>query len=209
MDSFRRVPPLPVLRQSPPRGGGYHTPHARYAASQDGAFAGRPAFFCVTRAYAPPLGVSLSLSRVSLAAHKVGWSASFGQLQAAQATASGVHLMPSQPGYNWQVAIGNQLPSGPAVLTGQVHHPISRIFHRALEAHPLLSGIYTSRDPRFVTQARDAAAHRGYDRFHRNLDAEVSGLIRANPNANQSQFESYLRGVYQRPDVNKRFPNGL
>jgi RHS repeat-associated protein len=136
-------------------------------------------------------------------------SASFGQLQAAQATASGVCLTPSQPGYNWQVAIGNQLPSGPALLTGQVHHPISRTVHRALEAHPLLSGIYTSRDPRFVTQARDAAAHRGYDRFHRNLDAEVSGWIRANPNANQSQFEFYLRGVYQRPDVNQRFPNGL
>ena len=136
-------------------------------------------------------------------------SASFGQLQAAQATASGVCLAPSQPGFHWQAAPGNQFASGPPALTGQLHHPISRIVYRALDSHPVLSGIYSVRDPRFVTQARDAAAHRGYDRFHRNLDAEVSGWIRANPNANQSQFETYLRGVYQRPDVNQRFPNGL
>ena len=69
--------------------------------------------------------------------------------------------------------------------------------------------MYTARDPRFVTQARDLASHRGYDTFHRNLDAEIAGWIRGNPNATQAQFENYLRGVYQRPDVVARFPNGL
>lgn len=53
------------------------------------------------------------------------------------------------------------------------------------------------------------ASHRGYDTFHRNLDAEVAGWVRTNPNATQAQFETYLRSVYQRPDVVARFPNGL
>lgn len=94
-------------------------------------------------------------------------------------------------------------------LTGQIHHGISRTVHKALEAHPNLRGVYSARDPRFVTQAKDLASHRGYDTFHRNLDAEVAGWVRGNPNATQAQFESYLRGVYQRPDVAARFPNGL
>jgi hypothetical protein len=96
-----------------------------------------------------------------------------------------------------------------AQLTGQIHHGISRTVHKALEAHPNLRGVYSARDPRFVTQAKDLASHRGYDTFHRNLDAEVAGWVRGNPNATQAQFESYLRGVYQRPDVAARFPNGL
>lgn len=96
-----------------------------------------------------------------------------------------------------------------AQLTGQMHHGISRTVHKALEAHPNLKGVYSARDPRFVTQAKDLASHRGYDTFHRNLDVEVAGWVRSNPNATQAQFESYLRGVYQRPDVVARFPNGL
>jgi len=96
-----------------------------------------------------------------------------------------------------------------AQLTGQIHHAILRTVHKALEAHPNLKGVYGARDPRFVTQAKDLASHRGYDTFHRNLDAEVAGWVRGNPNATQAQFESYLRGVYQRPDVSALFPNGL
>jgi RHS repeat-associated protein len=98
---------------------------------------------------------------------------------------------------------------GAARLTGQMHHGISRTVHKALEAHPNLKGLYSARDSRFVTQAKDLASHKGYDTFHRNLDAEVAGWIRANPSATQAQFETYLRGVYQRADVLERFPNGL
>jgi hypothetical protein len=94
-------------------------------------------------------------------------------------------------------------------LTGQMHHGISRTIQKALEQHPNLRGAYQARDPRFVTQARNALSHRGYQRWHRDLDAEVAGWIRGNPNATQAQFESYLRGVYQRPEVLERFPNGL
>lgn len=81
--------------------------------------------------------------------------------------------------------------------------------HKALEAHPDLKGVYRARDPRFVTKAKDLASHNGWDKFHRNLDGEVADWLRGHPNATQAQFESYLRGVYQRPDVAARFPNGL
>lgn len=97
---------------------------------------------------------------------------------------------------------------GTAQLTGQMHHGISRTIHKAVEQHPNLKGLCTARDSRFVTQAKDLASHRGYDTFHRNLDAEIAGWIRSNPNATQAQFEGYLRGVYQRPDVLAHFPNG-
>lgn len=99
--------------------------------------------------------------------------------------------------------------NGTSQLSGQIHHGISRKVHQALQQHPNLKDVYEARDPRFTTQARDLASHKGYDRFHRNLDAEVSGWIRSNPNATQAQFENYLRGVYQRPEVVTRFPNGL
>ena len=94
-------------------------------------------------------------------------------------------------------------------LTGQMHHGISRPITKALAQHPNLKGLYTARDGRFVTQATDRAAHNGYDSFHRNLDAEVVGWIRGNPNATVQQFENYLRDLYKRPDVATRFPNGL
>jgi hypothetical protein len=96
-----------------------------------------------------------------------------------------------------------------AQLTGQMHHGISRTIHKALEQHPNLKGLYSARDPRFVTQAKDLQSHRGYDSFHRRLDAEISGWIRDNPRATTQQFESYLRDVYRRPDVATRFPDGL
>jgi RHS repeat-associated protein len=99
--------------------------------------------------------------------------------------------------------------SGLIGLTGQYHHAVSRAIYKALEQHPRLRGIYSARDPRFVTQARDLAAHRGYDRFHRSLDNEIASWIRTNPNASRREFETYLRSVYQRPDVKARFPNGL
>ena len=61
----------------------------------------------------------------------------------------------------------------PKTLTGQIHHPISTKVGRAVDNHPLLSGAFKKRDPRFVTQAADNAAHRGYQRWHRDLDDEV------------------------------------
>ena len=94
-------------------------------------------------------------------------------------------------------------------LTGQEHHAISKKVARALEDNPNLAGKYTPRDPRFVTQAKDAASHRGYQTWHRELDDEVVEWLRKRPDATQAQFEKWLRDRYNKPDLKGRFPNGL
>jgi hypothetical protein len=97
----------------------------------------------------------------------------------------------------------------PANATGQIHHPISKPVAKALDEHPNLSGQYQPRDPRFTTQAIDEAAHRGYQTWHRELDAEVSQWVRNNPQASSEAFEGWLRWRYSQPDLKARFPNGF
>jgi RHS repeat-associated protein len=93
--------------------------------------------------------------------------------------------------------------------TGQLHHAISAKVHRELERHPNLSGRYRYRDSRLATRAIDSAAHRGYQRWHRDLDNEVAGWIARHRTATPQQFEAYLHEVYSRPELLQRFPNGL
>ena len=93
--------------------------------------------------------------------------------------------------------------------TGQLHHAISKKIHQALEDHARLAGLYKARDPRFVTRAVDGAAHRGYQRWHRDLDDEVVAWIREFDQATPAQFEAYLRSLYNRPALRARFPDGL
>ncbi len=95
------------------------------------------------------------------------------------------------------------------VTTGQEHHVISRRIASALDDHPTLAGQYTPRDPRFVTQAVDDAAHRGYQTWHRQLDAEVVDWLARNPNATTSTFEQFLHQRYGQADLLARFPNGF
>jgi hypothetical protein len=99
--------------------------------------------------------------------------------------------------------------AAPVTLTGQLHHAISKKPFRALEKHPILKGIYSYRDPSWVTRAKDLAAHNGYDTPHRKLDAEVANWINDHQEATQADFEAYLRELYQRSDLRARFPNGL
>jgi hypothetical protein len=98
---------------------------------------------------------------------------------------------------------------GAARATGQLQHAISRPIAGALERHEVLRGVYGARDPRFVLRAADEAAHRGYQAWHRALDREVVEWLGKNPTATPAQFESYLRGVYQRPELLQRFPLGF
>ena len=100
-------------------------------------------------------------------------------------------------------------PKSAVELTGQQHHPISNYVFNALERNPSLKGFYKVRDPRFVTQAKDLASHRGYQQWHRVLDQEVGGWIDASPGLTPAQFETHLKDLYLRPDLFKRFPNGL
>jgi hypothetical protein len=97
-------------------------------------------------------------------------------------------------------------PSNP---TGQIHHPISKPVAKALDKHPNLAGEYKPRDPRLSTQAADKAAHRGYQKWHRELDAEVSKWIAEHPDATKETFENWLRRRYSQPDLKARFPNGF
>jgi hypothetical protein len=94
-------------------------------------------------------------------------------------------------------------------LTGQYHHAVGTKIHRATEAHPNLTGQYQARDSRFVTQAKDAPSHRGYQHWHRDLDNEVIQWIQRNPQATTADFETFLRQRYSQPDLLDRFPNGL
>ena len=98
-----------------------------------------------------------------------------------------------------------------SVPTGQVHHPISTKVGKQLEEHPVLNGHYQPRDPRFTTRAIDEAAHRGYQRWHRDLDKEIVQWLKdpRNVNATPEQFESWLRWRYRQPDLLERFPDGF
>ena len=95
--------------------------------------------------------------------------------------------------------------------TGQLHHAISTKVGRAIDKHKNLSGAFKKRDPRFVTRAADDAAHRGYQRWHRDIDDEVVKWLESdrNKDATAEDFLAWLRSRYQQPDLKPRFPNGF
>jgi hypothetical protein len=78
-----------------------------------------------------------------------------------------------------------------------------------LEEHLTLRGLYKPRDPRFVTRAVDEQAHCGYQDWHRKVDAEVIAWLNSRRRATAEQFEAFLREIYNRPDMLKRFPHGF
>jgi hypothetical protein len=81
--------------------------------------------------------------------------------------------------------------------------------HNELEKHLRLKGVYLYKDRRFETRAIDSDAHRGYQKWHRDLDGEIADHIGKNSLMNQEEFESYLRSRYAQPDLLARFRNGL
>jgi hypothetical protein len=93
--------------------------------------------------------------------------------------------------------------------TGQLHHPISKRVHDAIEKHPKLKGKYKYRDPRITSRAVDKAAHNGYEDWHRKLDEEVANWIGNHKKATPKEFEAWLRWRYSQPDVKARFPQGF
>lgn len=97
----------------------------------------------------------------------------------------------------------------PPNCTGQNHHAISRPIAKALENHLTLRGLYKPRDERFVTRAKDKESHCGYQQWHRDVDNEVIRWLKKEATATQEHFENFLRGIYNRPEMLKRFPDGL
>ena len=85
---------------------------------------------------------------------------------------------------------------------------ISRPIAEALESIQPSLGC-TSRDPRFVAQAKDEEAHCGYQQWHRDLDKEVVEWLETEKKATPEQFMRFLRKIYSRPDMKLRFPNGF
>ena len=79
----------------------------------------------------------------------------------------------------------------------------------ALETHPNLKGVYKYRDNRFVTQAIDEAAHKGYQKWHISLDKEIAEHIIRDRTLTPATFEAYLRQRYADPKLLAIFPNGL
>ncbi len=93
--------------------------------------------------------------------------------------------------------------------TGQMHHAISGKIHEALQNHKNLKGLYKYRDNRFVTQAIDEAAHKGYQTWHRKLDQQVADWINERPHITPKDFEAYLHNLYAEKRLMDIFPNGL
>ena len=65
------------------------------------------------------------------------------------------------------------------------------------------------RDERFVLKAKDEESHCGYQQWHRDVDQEVIRWLRREATATKKQFEKFLREIYNRPEMRKRFPDGL
>ncbi|WP_152622407.1 Wall-associated protein precursor [Archangium violaceum] len=97
----------------------------------------------------------------------------------------------------------------PPQCTGQNHHIISRPISKELEEHKTLRGLYKPRDERFVTRAKDEESHCGYQQWHRDVDKEVIEWLKDFSSATRKEFESFLREIYSRPEMLKRFPNGF
>lgn len=99
--------------------------------------------------------------------------------------------------------------SEPKERKGQLHHVISKPIATELEEHRTLRGQYKARDPRFVTRAVDEKAHCGYQKWHRDVDAEVVEWLRRYKKATSKEFETFLREIYDRPLMRARFPHGF
>lgn len=100
-------------------------------------------------------------------------------------------------------------PGEPPNCTGQNHHVISRPIARELEKHLTLRGLYKPRDKRFEIRAKDKESHCGYQQWHRDVDEEVIRWLQREAKATKEQFERFLREIYNRPEMRKRFPDGL
>lgn len=107
-----------------------------------------------------------------------------------------------------EVAEADAAPEPPN-CQGQNHHVIPRPIAKELKRHNTLAGLYEPRDERFVAKAKDKESHCGYQQWHRDVDREVIRWLKEFPAATRKEFESFLREIYSRPEMLKRFPHGF
>jgi len=93
------------------------------------------------------------------------------------------------------------------IATGQRHHLLSTKIMRVLNSHPSLKGLFNRDNPDFIYQALDAAAHKGYQTWHRTYDATVVQWLESNLSATPAQFTKYLNDLYQQPWLKNIIPN--
>lgn len=58
--------------------------------------------------------------------------------------------------------------------------------------------------PRY--RAKDADAHKGYQKWHRDVDNETVKWLTDHPNATPQQFKDFLNDLYQQPDLSSKIP---
>lgn len=93
--------------------------------------------------------------------------------------------------------------------TGQAHHLLGNKITRALNSHPTLKGAfdYSRTNSKYIYNALDDAAHKGYQTWHRQYDATVVKWLQSNPSATPAQFNKYLHNLHQQPWLKSRIPN--
>jgi RHS repeat-associated protein len=90
-------------------------------------------------------------------------------------------------------------------LSGQSHHVFSNKILTALNNHDILRDMFSRND--MLVQAIDAANHRGYQYWHRMYDADIVKWLENNRTLGTEEFLEYLRSVYEKPEMQKRFPD--
>jgi RHS repeat-associated protein len=106
------------------------------------------------------------------------------------------------------VALSSTPAGAGARIGGQLHHVVSKAIGRAMSNAPRLRGALGEMRQRLVTRARDLMSHRGYQKWHRDLDKEVIEFIEQNPGVSPSRFERFLEERYAKPDLADKFPGG-
>ena len=93
--------------------------------------------------------------------------------------------------------------------TGQWHHVLSNKIYTELGWHETLAGIFGRND--IMVQALDRESHNGYQTWHRLYDDAAVEWLQdsSNVSASPTQFVQYLRGVYERSDMQQRFPGAI
>lgn len=91
----------------------------------------------------------------------------------------------------------------------QAHHLLGGKITRALNNHPTLKGAfdYSRTNSKYIYNALDDAAHKGYQSWHRQYDATVVKWLQNNPAATSAQFDKYLHNLHQQPWLKSRISN--
>jgi len=104
-------------------------------------------------------------------------------------------------------AQGLSSTSAAITATGQRHHLLTSKIMRALGSHDNLKGVFNRENARFIYNAADEAAHRGYQKWHRRYDKEVTDWIENNKQATPEEFIQYLDELHQQEWLRKHIPN--